>query len=96
MLSMQWLRTLGPCIHDHNELTMEAKQVKLAGNTKLTTRQVSFTRFSALILEGDVRGVYKLTTTPPKEVEHSVPGVGEFAHMEANFPFVGRGILHQF
>ena len=100
VLDMQWLRTFGPCIHDHKKLTMEfqwkGKQVKWARNTKLATRQVSFTQFSALILEGDVRGVYKLTTSPFEEVEHIVPGVGEFAHMEANFPTVGSGILHQF
>ena len=36
VLGMQWLRTLGPCIHDHEALTMEFtwknKQVYLLGN----------------------------------------------------------------
>ena len=80
VLGMHWLRTLGSCIHDHNELTMEfqwkGKQVKLEGNTKLTTHEVSFTQFNALILEGDVRGEYKLTTAPSKEVEHRYKELG--------------------
>ena len=36
VLGMQWLRTLGPCVHDHEALTMEfnwkGKRVCLVGN----------------------------------------------------------------
>lgn len=65
VLGMQWLQTLGPCVHDHSKLTMEfhwnGRQMKLEGNSEITPRQVTFSQFSALILDGEVRGVYKLT-----------------------------------
>lgn len=37
MLGMQWLRTLGPCLHGHEELTMKfhwkERQVCLTGKS---------------------------------------------------------------
>lgn len=46
VLGMQWLMTLGPCLHDHNELTMEfqwkGKKVTLAGNKTAAATQVTF------------------------------------------------------
>lgn len=51
VLGMQWLRTLSPCVHDHDALTMEFKwqgqSVKLANNTHLSPGQVTFSQLNA-------------------------------------------------
>jgi len=59
VLGMQWLINLGPCIHDHDALTMEfqweGKDVKLAGNTEMaTTKQATFTHSKSTIDGRDV------------------------------------------
>ena len=42
VLGMQWLQTLGPCLHDHKALTMEFewnnKMVKLVGSSTPATQ----------------------------------------------------------
>lgn len=56
---MQWLRTLGTCLHDHNALTMEfrwkRKQVRLMGESRTNPSPVTFaqmrTILEAVILE---------------------------------------------
>ncbi|XP_062104283.1 uncharacterized protein LOC133815460 [Humulus lupulus] len=61
VLRMQWLQTLGPCIHDHKALTMEfswkGSVVKLAGSTDVSTHQLSYTQFNALLREGEGKGI---------------------------------------
>ena len=46
ILGMQWLQTLGPCIHDHEALTMEftwkGKRVCLSGNLVTKPGQVTY------------------------------------------------------
>nr|XP_048334882.1 uncharacterized protein LOC125423780 [Ziziphus jujuba var. spinosa] len=100
VLGMQWLRKLGPCLHDHNALTMEfdwkGQQVKLASDYHFTSRQVTFAQFSIMLLEGDVRGVYQLSTIPDSAVEEQQSSTDEIAFLEIALPAAGKGILQQF
>ena len=67
VLGMQWLQTLGPCIHDHKALTMEfvweGSTIKLAGSTDVSAHQLSFTQLNALFRVGNVRDCFRLTST---------------------------------
>lgn len=96
VLGMQWLRTLGPCVHDHNELTMEfqweGRMVKLAGNTKVNAHQVTFSQLITLIIEGAFSGVYKLSTKREFQEGEST----EIDNLEAKLPAKGKGIIRQF
>jgi hypothetical protein len=69
VLGMQWLRNLGPCIHDHNALTMEfqweGRDVKLAGNTEMvTTKQETVTHSMSQIDERDVSCINMMLFVP--------------------------------
>ncbi|XP_062075982.1 uncharacterized protein LOC133780122 [Humulus lupulus] len=67
VFGMQWLQTLGPCIHDHKALTMEfsweGSVVKLAGSKDVEAHQLSFSQLHTLIREGDVRDCFRLCAT---------------------------------
>ncbi|XP_062092349.1 uncharacterized protein LOC133798158 [Humulus lupulus] len=66
VLGMQWLQTLGLCIHDHKALTMEfswqGSVVKLAGSQDVSPHQLSYSQFTTLLRDGEVRGLYTLMT----------------------------------
>ncbi|XP_062104440.1 uncharacterized protein LOC133815643 [Humulus lupulus] len=74
VLGMQWLQTLGPCIHDHKALTMEftwqGTVIKLAGSKELAAHQLSFTQFHAMLQEGEVKDIYRLSAEPDQLPPH--------------------------
>ncbi|XP_062103343.1 uncharacterized protein LOC133814394 [Humulus lupulus] len=96
VLGMQWLQTLGPCIHDHKALTMEFQWqgavVKLAGSSNLANHQLSFTQLRSLVREGDVRELFKLAAG----CEQQDNSVLEMAEIEATLPMAAKGILTEF
>ncbi|XP_062093442.1 uncharacterized protein LOC133799441 [Humulus lupulus] len=96
VLGMQWLQTLGPCIHDHKELTMEfswkGSVVKLKGSTDVSAHQLSYAQFNALLQEGDVRMLYRLSAV----LEDQDMTVAALPDLEAHFPALGKGILTQY
>ncbi|XP_024024277.1 uncharacterized protein LOC112092413 [Morus notabilis] len=100
VLGMQWLRTLGPCIHDHDKLTMEfqwkGKTVRLAGSSDLPTRQLTFTQFSALIHGGAVSSVYRVETVTEREGSNGEPKEDELVRLDESLPSLGRGLLKRF
>ena len=64
VLGMQWLQTLGPCLHDHNELTMEfqwqGKQVPLVSSPMIYTRQVPYSQINVLVQGGQISRIFSL------------------------------------
>jgi hypothetical protein len=69
ILGMQWLRNLGPCIHDHDALTMEfqweERNVKHAGNADMATiKQAMFTHSKSMIEERVVSCLNKMLSIP--------------------------------
>lgn len=75
VLGMQWLQTLGPCIHDHKELTMEfswaGSVVKLAGLKDVAAHQLSFSQLHTMVREGDVRDCYRVCAAMAEAVGNS-------------------------
>ncbi|XP_060969861.1 uncharacterized protein LOC133037067 [Cannabis sativa] len=96
VLGMQWLQTLGPCIHDHKALTMEfgwnGSTVKLEGSKEVAAHQLTFSQLHALFREGDIRDCLKLYTTVVKQQEdnHSLQGLADILPKEAS------GLLSEF
>lgn len=78
------------------EFQWEGTHVKLAGNTKLNARQVTFTQFSALILEGEISGVYRLSPAEDTQGEGGDKGATKIEQMEETLPSAGKGILKRF
>ncbi|XP_030479163.2 uncharacterized protein LOC115696402 [Cannabis sativa] len=72
VLGMQWLQTLGPCLHDHKALTMEfqweGKTVKLEGTSSSATQQLSFSQLHTMMRDREVRDIFMLTTISHQEV----------------------------
>ncbi|XP_062118280.1 uncharacterized protein LOC133831890 [Humulus lupulus] len=77
VLGMQWLQTLGPCIHDHKALTMEfnwqGKTVKLAGSADIANNSLMFTQFHALLRDGEIREAYRITAIIEEQIETNPP-----------------------
>ncbi|XP_062109432.1 uncharacterized protein LOC133820560 [Humulus lupulus] len=96
VLGMQWLQTLGPCIHDHKALTMEfswqGKTVKLAGLTDTYPQRLSYTQFHALLRDGEVQDVYKVAPLPNPVLDNTE----ELEALETHFPTQGKGLLRDF
>ena len=88
VLGMQWLHTLGPCVHDHEALTMEftwnGKRVCLVGNLVTKPRQVSYNRLCALLQSTAVSYLYALqvidSTTPTTNLDQWVELSSLFLH----------------
>lgn len=76
VLGMQWLQTLGPCVHDHKALTMEfnwkGSRIQLAGSSEVVTHQLSFTQLHSMLREGEVKDVYKLTALTSEPTSDSL------------------------
>ncbi|XP_062099393.1 transposon Ty3-I Gag-Pol polyprotein isoform X1 [Humulus lupulus] len=96
VLGMQWLQTLGPCIHDHRALTMEfqwqGSVIKLAGTTTAESHQLSSTQLRIMCREGDIRDVFMLATVTQEEAA----AYTEVADLERQLPLEGRGVLFEF
>ncbi|XP_060962287.1 uncharacterized protein LOC133032379 [Cannabis sativa] len=96
VLGMQWLQTLGPCIHDHKALTMEftwqGNIIKLSGSTQISGNHLTYTQLTTLLREGEVRGLFRLETTEDTKEND----ITDLAALEAHFPPQGRGLLSQF
>ena len=64
VLGMQWLQTLGPCLHVHNELTMEfqwqGKQVTLVSSPMINSRQVTYSQINVLVQGEQISGIFAL------------------------------------
>ncbi|XP_062109565.1 uncharacterized protein LOC133821072 [Humulus lupulus] len=95
-MGMQWLQTLGPCVHDHKALTMEftwqGSVVQLAGSTDVSAHQLTYTQFHALLREGDVNGVYQLVAVMDEPKTDNF----ELAELESQFPQEGMGLLTKY
>ena len=93
---MQWLQTLGPCVHDHKELTMEfswnGSLVKLAGSRDASPHQLSYSQFTTLLREGEVRGLFQLRAVQDGVVECT----SDLGALDASFPAAGKGLLAEF
>ncbi|XP_062119217.1 uncharacterized protein LOC133832962 [Humulus lupulus] len=96
VLGMQWLQNLGPCVHDHKELTMEfswqGSVVKLKGSTDVSAHQLSYTQFNTLLQEGEVKSLYRLSAV--MDVQSNT--VAALPDLEANLRAHSRGILTQY
>ncbi|XP_060967566.1 uncharacterized protein LOC115704201 [Cannabis sativa] len=96
VLGMQWLQTLGPCIHDHKALTMEFQWqgavVKLAGSSGTASHQLSFTQLRSMVREGDIREMFMVVADPPVTENIAV----EISEMESKLPRVAKGVLTSF
>ncbi|XP_062080683.1 uncharacterized protein LOC133785470 [Humulus lupulus] len=96
VLGMQWLQTLGPCIHDHRALTMEFKWqgnvVKLAGSSTTENHQLSSAQLRTMCREGDIKDVFMLATVSQTEAA----AYAEVADLETNLPLEGQGVLFEF
>ncbi|XP_030479409.2 uncharacterized protein LOC115696659 [Cannabis sativa] len=96
VLGMQWLQTLGPCIHDHKELTMEfqwqGSNIKLAGTSKSDAPQLSITQLRSMVREGDVTEMFMLAAGRDNHQQ----AVGEIQEIEATLPELAKGILTEF
>lgn len=62
VFGMQWLRTLGPCLHDHEELTMKfswnGRQVCLIGKSGVDAGEVSKNKMSMLLQSHNICTLY--------------------------------------
>ncbi|XP_062104135.1 uncharacterized protein LOC133815295 [Humulus lupulus] len=96
VLGMQWLQSLGPCLHDHKNLTMEfqwqGSTVKLEGSKTAAPNQLTFTQFHALIREGDIKDVYRLMALQKEDP----PALTDLQTVESQFPSEGFGLLTEF
>ncbi|XP_062109866.1 uncharacterized protein LOC133821735 [Humulus lupulus] len=96
VLGMQWLQTLGPCIHDHKALTMEftwqGTVIKLAGSKELAAHQLSFTQFHAMLQEGEVKDIYRLSAVLDRTESKQPP----FDALAAQFPSNAQEVLTEF
>ncbi|XP_073153488.1 uncharacterized protein [Henckelia pumila] len=73
VLGMQWLRTLGPCLHNHETLTMEftwkGQRVCLVGDKPATPESLSYHRLCTMVNKGDVQAYYAITEAPTRRFE---------------------------
>ncbi|KAF4374266.1 hypothetical protein G4B88_022040 [Cannabis sativa] len=84
VLGMQWLQTLGPCLHDHEALRMEfqwqGKAVKLASSADSGVHQLTFHQFRSLLNEGEELEPSASAVNKGEEAaecEHEVPARGK-------------------
>lgn len=100
VLGMQWLRTLGPCLHDHDALTMEfqwkGRKVKLAGTQDESTRQVTFSQLNSIIGGRGVSCFFRVLALPLESSVEEVVKEDEIAKIEATLPEVGKGVIRRF
>lgn len=100
MLGMQWLRTLGPCIHDHNALTVEfqweGKGVKLAGSKDEPTKQVTFSQLSSIIGGDVISCFYRVLALPMGNDQEERTEKDEIDQLEDKLPEVGKGVFRRF
>ena len=96
VLGMQWLQTLGPCLHDHKALTMQfewdGKVVKLAGSSNPATQQLSVSQLHTLMRDGVVRDVFMLAIV----VKDDEGNQEEIQTIEKAMPPIGRGLVAKF
>uniref|UniRef100_A0A803PMN4 Uncharacterized protein n=1 Tax=Cannabis sativa TaxID=3483 RepID=A0A803PMN4_CANSA len=96
VFGMEWLGTLGPCVHDHKELTMEfqwkGQAVKLAGNSELAAQQLSANQFHVLLHEGEVHELYNLCSTE-KDI---AAATNKIECLEKLMPPAGKGLIREF
>lgn len=100
VLGMQWLRTLGPCVHDHNELTMEfqwkGKRVKLAGNAMQNTKPMTFSQLNSIIQEGGVSGLATLNRIDDEHEKKCEECGTEIDQLEGALPIAAKGLIRQY
>ena len=93
---MQWLQTLGPCLHDHNELTMEfqwqGKQVTLVSSPMIYTRQVTYSQMNVLVQGGQISGIFALKVVGGIENSDLV-ALQEIEKLEQSLPPEEQGLL---
>ncbi|XP_062118810.1 uncharacterized protein LOC133832489 [Humulus lupulus] len=96
VLGMHWLQTLGPCIHNHKELTMEfqweGQTVRLEGNTKVHAWQVSFSQLSSLLGDDSVSCLFQLSAI----TSDSTPMGAELDQLMSQIPRAGQDVLREF
>ncbi|XP_062088840.1 uncharacterized protein LOC133795407 [Humulus lupulus] len=68
------------------------KVVKLAGSKEVAAHQLTYTQFHALVREGDIKDLYRLTTV----VEEPNKNVKELTSLETDLPIKGKGLLTEF
>lgn len=100
VLGMQWLRTLGPCLHDHDALTMEfqwkGKKVKLEGVSDSATTHVTFSQLSSMIGGRAVSCLFRVLARPMECESNSRGAENEVSKLEATLPDEGKGIIRRF
>ncbi|XP_073152993.1 uncharacterized protein [Henckelia pumila] len=91
VLGMQWLRTLGPCLHDHEALTMEFswnnQKICLNGNQISKPDSVSYNQLCTLISKGYCTTFFALVETESTREENL-----EFLQI----PVAGRELLEKY
>lgn len=96
VLGMQWLQTLGPCLHDHKALTMEfewnGKMVKLAGSSTLATQQLSLSKLHTLLRDGEVRDVCIIAEVSSEDCKTDEA----LKKIELTFPVDEQGLFTEF
>lgn len=97
VLGMQWLRTLGTCLHYHNALTMEfrwkGKQVRLMGESRTNPSPVTFAQMRTILEAGDFRGLFHLTATKTTTVASQPNDDSNISTIDASLPVEAQGIL---
>ncbi|XP_073137569.1 uncharacterized protein [Henckelia pumila] len=95
VLGMKWLRTLGPCLHDHEALTMEFKwkgeTICLVGNKPLDPEPVSYNRLCSWLQRGDGNTLCTLT-----EMTVEVNGGNQLMGDTDQLPAQGRALIERY
>lgn len=100
VLRMKLLRTLGPCLNDHEAFTMEFtwqdQQVCLQGNKLTTTESISYNRLCSLVHNKHLQAFYALTEV---EAVETVDNSGTHEEWDKSFesiPPQGKLLLEQY
>ena len=94
-LGMQWLRTLGPCVHDHEALTMEfswkGKRVFLSSNSVPSLDTVMYNQLCALLHTEAIAHVYTLQVVGSSLCSNIAPSWVDLSSNCATLPMTAFG-----
>ena len=97
---MQWLRTLGPWVHDHEALTMEffwkGKRVCFSGNLVSNPDTVTYNQFCAFLHTEAINQVYTLDAVGPFACSSIVPSWVDLSSNCATLPTANKQLLGQY
>ncbi|XP_062118768.1 uncharacterized protein LOC133832416 [Humulus lupulus] len=96
VLGMQWLRTLGPCLHNHKDLTIEfqwnGQIVRLEGNTPVSAQLASCSQLHSFLGAEHGSLLFCLFVLADPSPDHSA----DLSSLEAQLPPCDKTILKDF